>query len=371
MNIRTLFLSIIIVLGVWFVTSLLIREKGQTYPSVALVLSSSGAATQVFVSQLKLPIRRGNRPLPVEEFQLVNEKLTLEKKISTISGVHFRNMFQLSTPDATFVYFIDHGLDTKPFPGGNVFRYNLTNDEVYSFPELKGKFNFAGSANFYQGSTYEVFVGIDYGPRIYINGRSSHQLADFFADKSQYRGFTAALFFELSGQLYLFLGMDEFRGADNEVQEYQDYFFFYSDEQWVPMPVDRPVPVNWTTVYSAPAWLGDQLVIKVAYHSPDLNSGLVGIYDPTTLQFSKIADTRELGLANQWIAHFEMVHRSGSTTTFLPTYGGSGGAHAVLVNLHGEDVEIDEEFVLTFFESEGQLRALTRDFKVLNLGDAH
>ena len=76
---------------------------------------------EILISYLELPFNLKNKPLPIKAFDFKDGKLHA-LQITFPSGVHVRNMYQ--SPEGK-LYFLDHGHDTPPFPGGPVDSFDI------------------------------------------------------------------------------------------------------------------------------------------------------------------------------------------------------------------------------------------------------
>ena len=160
----------------------------------------------IFSTFLELPFHIQNQPLGIDVLKFNSGNFEKVELRTTPKGIHIRNIFDLELGDKHYIYFVDHGLDIAPFPGGHVHRLEFISGEITTFHEFDGKFNFGGSAFNWNENLYELFVGINYSPRLYINGKAYDEFTQQIDSFRTAQGYLTSLIFEKSEQLYFFLG---------------------------------------------------------------------------------------------------------------------------------------------------------------------
>lgn len=302
-------------------------EPSEIHNMDSYLLKADLGQHYLFITQLEIPIHASNKPLEVLAYE-VTPSMELMKSHFDLQakGVHMRNIFDLKTPTNHYVYMCDHGLDTYPFPGGNVFRFDLKTGELKTYSEFANKFNFSGAAYYYQGKTFEAFVGMQYEPQLFVDQIKDESFASAIKGVVDPQGYLTATFFETQEGLNLFLGLSDNNEKDIKGRERFDLVLRYKNGQWSHTKIPRKVESTWATVYSSMDEIRGKQVLKVAYHNLGFNEAEIGYLDMTSnFSYQRIAGSSELGLRNQWIPSYLIAEAEGSPSFLISVKGGSGG----------------------------------------------
>ncbi len=304
-----------------------LREDSLSTNSIISTMDSylieDGDKKIVYVSSLEMPISLTNKKLAVRAFEISGESLLPLSEELPIAGYHVRSIFQ-TRPVGTSVYIMDHGLDIKPFPGGSTVRFDLRSKELTTYKEMDGKFNFSGDSYVFQGSKYDVFVGINF-IYIYRDGQAL-DLGDLPQRMADPQGYLSAVLFEADGEIKLFLGISDIYPQNYGESKRFDYLVNLSRPGFPISKIERPVPWNWATVYAAVQNVpGIGKALKVSYHNPGFNEPRLGYYlIDEGFRFQSLPIPPLTDLVNNWVARFEF-RGDGSKEVVAHVKSGSGG----------------------------------------------
>ena len=324
-------------------------------------------------TQLELPFRLENQPLEVTFYRVNFISSSLEKinLINSPRGIHFRRIYDLKFKKSHFLYFIDHGLDIHPFPGGSVQKLDLDTKEIKLFKSFDKKFNFGGTACFWRNRLYEIFVGINYLPALYIDNVSSEEFDSVLNRVHKDMGFLTVSTFEKNENLYFFLGLTDLEKQFDKGLLRRDSLISFDGSGWMTKLLSRGVPNSWATVFSEVTTYQGRRVLIVSHHDNGFNNFEIGFYEiDEDFRYVTITSSEQLGLNSVWVPGFLSYNFLGKNYWYVWIRPGSAWdgekCSYLIIDELGNVQRMSQQFT-GIFQIESSLFGVTYNMELVNI----